>query len=205
MPSGTVIPKHVQYVVDGGALLHQVPWLNGPAFANIMIRYTEYVIKKYGKAIIVFDGYSGASTKDMTHRRRAKGKKGPTVAFSLGICLTVTKENFLRDAFNKQRFIKFLAESLQVAGCEVFHAISDADTLIVQKAVEVADYQDTVLVRNDTDLLILSLFHARTTSDNLFFAPEPKKNSTPGHQANKNRCGAFYLQAHSLSPCFARV
>ena len=44
--------------------------------------YTEYVEKKYGKLIVVFDGYSGTSTKDMTHQRWSKGQNGVTVTFT---------------------------------------------------------------------------------------------------------------------------
>ena len=42
-------------------------------FGNIIDQYTGYVKRKYKDAIIVFDGYSGTSTKDMTHWQWAKG------------------------------------------------------------------------------------------------------------------------------------
>ncbi len=38
--------------------------------------YTEYVTKKYGEAIIVFDGYGESSTKDMNTKDELKGKLG---------------------------------------------------------------------------------------------------------------------------------
>ena len=66
---------------------------------------------------------------------------------------------------------------MQLVGCEVFHAPSDADVLIAKKAVESADTQDTALVGDDTDLLVLLLYHSKLTSNELFFAPEPKKNA----------------------------
>ena len=171
------IPKQVQYVIDGGALLHRIPWTRGETFACILKRYTEYVQKKYGKALVVFDGYCAASTKDMAHRRWAKGKQGPTVSFTKEMCLTVTKDIFLSNSMNKQNFLKHLGDDLQTAGCEVFHASSDADVLIAQKAVESANVQDTVLVGDDTDLLVLLLHHSNSTGQGLFFAPEPKKNA----------------------------
>ena len=49
--------------------------------------------------------------------------------------------------------------------------------LIAKKAVESADTQDTALVGDDTDLLVLLLYHSKLTSNELFFAPEPKKNA----------------------------
>ena len=42
--------------------------------------YCSYVTKKYGKAIVVFDGYDDMSTKNMTHQRRAAEKAGATVS-----------------------------------------------------------------------------------------------------------------------------
>jgi len=57
----------VQYVLDGGALLHQIPWRQGfPTYKEICDIYCWYVTGKYGDAIVVFDGYSHSSTKDDT-------------------------------------------------------------------------------------------------------------------------------------------
>ena len=89
-----------------------------------------YVLKKYGKAVVVFDGYSAASTKDMVHKQRAKGKQGPTVSFTNDMVLSVSKDIFLSNSVNKQNFIQQLGNNLQAAGCEFFHASSDADFLI---------------------------------------------------------------------------
>ena len=150
---------------------------HGIKISIILDRYTDYVVKKYGKATVVFDGYNGASTKDMAHRRRAKGKKGPTVSFTVDMSLTRAKDLFLSDSANKQQFLLLLGQHLQVAGCEVFHASSDADFLIVNKAIESSTTKGTVLVGDDNDLLVLSLFHQKTSNHSLFFAPEPKKNA----------------------------
>ena len=127
---------------------------------------------------MVFDGYEGRSTKDMTHMQRSKGKKGVSVSFSIDMNLTVTKEVFLNDHSNKQRFVKLLGEQLRNSGCQVFHDISDADLLIVKKTLESAEAGDTVLVGDDTDLLALLLFHAKPNNKyKILFAPEPKRNT----------------------------
>ena len=57
LPRRILIPKSVQYVVDGGALLHRIPWTHGSTFVNILDSYGDYEVKKYGKATIVFDAY----------------------------------------------------------------------------------------------------------------------------------------------------
>ena len=58
--------------------------------------------------MVIFDGYDSASTKDMTHQRRHKGKKGTKVSFTLDMNLTRSKDLFLAHSTNKQRFIAFL-------------------------------------------------------------------------------------------------
>ena len=50
----------------------------GTTYTEICSVYTAYVLKKYGEAVVVFDGYDGKSTKDMTHQRRTKGQAGVT-------------------------------------------------------------------------------------------------------------------------------
>ena len=56
------IPKDIQYVLDGGSLLHRIPWHKGTTFLDILKSYRNYVLDKYGEAIIIFDGYEVAST-----------------------------------------------------------------------------------------------------------------------------------------------
>ena len=58
----------------------------------------------------------------------------------------------------------------------MFHATSDADVLIMQKAIDSADIQDTVVMGDYTDLLVLSL-HKEPLSHKLYFAPQPKRNA----------------------------
>ena len=61
-------------VLDGGFLLQCIPWTRGRGggtYREICTVYTDYMVKKYGEAIVVFDGYGESSTKDMVHQRRA--------------------------------------------------------------------------------------------------------------------------------------
>ena len=52
----------LQFVLDGVALIHRIPWLLG-CTRNVCALYCNYVDQKYGKTIIVFDGYTSTSTK----------------------------------------------------------------------------------------------------------------------------------------------
>ena len=97
LPSDHTGPKgDVQYVLDGGALLHRIPWPQGfPKYREICDMYCQYVTRKYGAAIVIFDGYNRSSTKDMTHQRRAGGKTATPVTFSDDMKLTMKKDHFL--------------------------------------------------------------------------------------------------------------
>ncbi len=78
---------------------------------------------------------------------------------------------------NKQQFIFMLSEALQKKNCETHHASGDADLLIVLKAIQSATTTNTVLVGDDTDLIVLLCYHASMESHDLFFRPEPKRNT----------------------------
>ena len=108
----TDIPKDIQYVLDGGNFLHKIPWIKGSTYSEILKSYRNYVLSKYGEAIVVFDGYDVVSTKDLTHNRCSKDKLSPLVTFTPEMCLTSTKELFLSIKQNKQKFISVLGAEL---------------------------------------------------------------------------------------------
>ena len=62
-----LLTEKVQYVLDCGALIYHIPCTMGTSWDEICNTYTQYVAGKYGKAVVVFDGYSDApSIKDCT-------------------------------------------------------------------------------------------------------------------------------------------
>ena len=124
----------------------------------------------------MFDGYD-MYTKNLTHQRRAAEKAGATVTFTENMKVTLQKNNFLANPKNKQRFISMLSRFLQEDDCPTNHAEGDADVLIVKTAVVSARERNTVLLGDDTDLLVLLCFYTRSDSFDLYFKPEPKANS----------------------------
>ena len=99
---------------------------------------------------------------------------GVAVSFTKDTKLNMKKGIFLLNSTNKQQFINMLSHFLE-RYCKVYHASGDADVMIVQNAVELARVADTVLVGNDTDLLVLLCYHDCLESHNIFCKPEPKK------------------------------
>ena len=113
-----------------------------------------------GPAIVVFGGYLIPSTKYTTHQRLTGDKVGIEVTFTGDMKLTMSKDVFLSNVANKQNFADMLSHYLKLAGCLTEHAEEDADLLISQTAVQSAATKNTVLVADDTDLVILLCYYA---------------------------------------------
>ena len=76
---------------------------------------------------------------------------------------------------NKQIFVNLFGAHLERANCKVHHARDDADLVIVTTTLQVSQTNDTVLVGDDTDLIVLLLYHSTADCPNkIFFKPEPK-------------------------------
>lgn len=73
-----------------------------------------------------------------------------------------------RDYINAN-FINILSAKMVEKGIKTKHADSDADVLIALTAIESAKTKPTVLLGEDTDLLVLLLHHADVTSNSLIF------------------------------------
>jgi hypothetical protein len=105
----------VNYVIDGGSLLHHLLWPHDSTYNTVFSLGVQYVTRKYGQATIVFDGYEdGPSTKDCTHLRRA-GAGSPTIKFEGHMVMSSKKQDFLANKTNKQRFINMFANKLLAA------------------------------------------------------------------------------------------
>ena len=75
-------------------------------------------------------------------------------------CQPIDSLDYMANRQNKQCFIFMLSEGLKKNNCEVHHVSGNADLLIVMKAVQSANSSNTVLVGDDTDLLVLLCHHA---------------------------------------------
>ena len=90
----------------------------------------------------------------LTVLRRTKSSMASEVRFTGDIICSMKEDVFLSNKTNKQRFITLLSSHLQQNNIVVIHAEADADVLVAETAIESAALNDTVLVGDDTDLLI---------------------------------------------------
>jgi hypothetical protein len=164
------------FVLDGGSLLHRLPWLKGESFGAIGAMYADFVVKRFGtnNCTVVFDGYlAGPSIKDITHCRR--GNHGATVSFTSVSIFSGRKEDFLSNTKNKHHFIELLAECLRLRGVKVICCEGDADVEIAKVSVVMSSEATTTLIGEDTDLLLLLLYYADVNSHPLSFRSDKAK------------------------------
>lgn len=178
LSSATEPSGDVQYVLDGGALLHRIPWPHGsPTYRELALLYCNYVTRNYGQACIVFDGYQEVNTKYMTQLRRSKGKQSTEVTFTDQMKCSQHKDTFLSNPTNKQRFIILLGEYLEYHNCVVLHSQGDADVLIATTGVRYAGLSTTIVVGDDTDLIMLLAYYADLQSHDIFLHTQSKSST----------------------------
>ena len=153
----------VSCVIDGGALFHKVKWTIGSTFEDVMKSYQDYIqsrFSRYHNVYIVFDGYDDKlSIKATEHKRRSLQSTSPNVNVTENMILTTNRETFLNNHVNKDQFIKLLCKKLLQSGINILQSKGDADVLIIKKAIEEATKYGVDVVAEDTDILILLIYH----------------------------------------------
>ena len=92
--------EDVQYGLDGGALLHRLPWPQGSKYDDVYQMYVNHV--KQRTAVLVFDEYTNdPSTKDALHLIRTRTCSGVTVHFTGDILIQSKKDEFVANKENK--------------------------------------------------------------------------------------------------------
>ena len=177
--SGSGYPQSSMFVVDGGYLLHRVIWPQHATCRDLYKAYVCYVQKHFcAGCYVIFDGYSnGPSTKGVEQERRAMEVRSSDIEFAEDMPVAVRQECFFANEKNKARFIRALADHMEMAGIEVKQAPADADTVIVRTAIDLSPTIDVVVVGTDVDLLILLL--QLSPSDNHLYMFKPGSGKYP--------------------------
>ena len=202
-----IAPKTECYVLDGGSLLHRLPWKLGDSYGAIAQSYVDFTNRHYGLAIVVFDGYGGGpSIKDNTHQRHGHNIL-PVVKFTEETEFSGKKGDFLSRDSNKQGLINLISDGLRKRGCNVINASGDADVDIVKAAVESSHLHSTTLIGEDTDLFVLILYHAHAEYKNLYFRSDTKAKATKVYNINRlkvilgNDLCSQLLFIHAITGC----
>lgn len=199
------IPKTEHYVLDGGSLLHRLKWTEGSTYKSIADAYASFTVERYGKATVVFDGYCRPSTKDNTHERRKTSAVKRIVNITEATKFVGKKEDFLSNEINKKSMIDMITTCLRQQECHVIQAEGDADVDIVKAAVTMSSMKSTTLIGEDTDLLVLLLYHGKVDSRELYFRSDKEKPHVYDIRALKTSLGSdvctSLLFAHAFTGC----
>ena len=127
-------------------MLHQLDWQNDCTYADIIASYTDYVFRRYGTfSFVCFDGYEEQtmSTKWAEQTRRADKNTAPDVIFDLDMKVTHSRDSFLANKKNPTHLISYLMTSLSTKCIVSKQATGDADYLICNTAITLAqEYED---------------------------------------------------------------
>jgi hypothetical protein len=159
-------------VIDGCALMHRLPWPKVGTMETVCEYFVTAVIQRKSPEMpvwVVFDSYGASTTKDPEQkRRRLLQGSFPDVALESKTPIPGNKAAFLSNKHNKQSLINVFETYLNEAGVEVQHAGEEGDAyvVIVREAIELTTAHDCSVrvVADDTDVLILLLYHVRRSS-----------------------------------------
>ena len=76
-----------------------------------------------------------------------------------------TREKFLANSLNKQKFIRLVGNKLEKKGCTVIHSRDGADLNIAMYATSYSAHKNVTVIAEDTDILILLLSLATDDSE----------------------------------------
>ena len=116
--------------------------------------------------------------------------------------LQTSKEQFLVNKENKQRFISALGVALETTSTVVYSK-ADADLDIVFAAIDCAKTKATAVVGEDTDPLILLAHHACPDSHDIvfFFGQKGKEYQNLEYETTRI-CSWRATSSSSISSCF---
>ena len=177
------LPETDCYVLYSGSLLHRLPRKIGDSYGVIAECYADFTVRHYGG--VKFDGYGeGPSIKDNTHQRRGKSMH-PVVSFTVETEFSGKKDDFLSRDENKADMIALIITALywKRMPCQ---SPGDAGVDIVKATVERSRLCTTMLVGEDTDLLILLLHYSRRDNEAIYFRSDANKQSKEHNVYNIN-------------------
>jgi hypothetical protein len=170
-PNAELIADNFQpdtYVIDGCALLHQIPWPKVGTLGDAARYFVIYVTSHFMtiadvNVSVVFDSYDSCITKDVERKRRKiMHTSSADIVVTLDTPVPTNKATFLANEHNKKHFIKLVGSLLLKSHIAVQDACEegDADVVLVRLAMsKVLPGKKVVVVSEDCDVLVLLIHH----------------------------------------------
>ena len=100
--------------------------------------------------------------------------------------LTTTREVFL--CKSKDQLIKALLVQLKELGFLTYQSEGDADTFIVERALQQATHSTVDVVAEDTDIVVFLINHWENSKNDIFFNTEKRQESTKVNKWSNIEC-----------------
>ena len=143
-------------------------------FSSILDSYVKYADGMVKGIHIIFDGYLSSNAKN---HWRCNPIQFTAIELTSSILLDCRKDLFLSNNGNKQMFIGLLAIWL-ISDGHVFQCTDDADTIIVDRATELAEEFNVCVHASDTDVFILVIKKLKLSTPNTVYLIQEKSNRT---------------------------
>ena len=114
------------------------------------------------------------------------------------------KDDFLSNGINKHALIQLISGRLREKGCHTIQAEGDSDFDIVKAAVSISAHISRTVIGEDTDLLVLLLYHAATNfCKDLYFQSNKGKPNVYNLMVLKCLLGVDVYSDMSFSNAFS--
>ena len=173
----TQFPPDSIPVIAGGWLLHFIRWKKNATYADVLGQYSSFLRTNYGMCCVLFDGYEYDSTKDHEYKRRQSGKVSASIVIAENAHVHRDQQAFFSNEKNKTNFVSLLTTHLWGTG----HQVEEAVVMQIHSLypVRLNSLGMVTVVAEDTDVLIMLVYHWRNCMEDIFIRKESRL-STPG-------------------------
>ena len=132
------------------------------------------------------EGKSGKRRESWLEHIRRTGNSSANVPVESSTEAHQNQDAFLKNDHNKKQLIAILSHHLRDMGHDVRNSDSDADTLTVSTALEYALNENVTVITDDTDILVLLMYHWHTTMKEIYFHSQGNRSKMQKHGILEN-------------------
>ena len=149
------------HVIDGCAWFYCIPWPKVGKLSDIYQLLLDSLPLDQGGATVIFDDYTQENTKAPERKCLKSTTSSTHVDMKIKTFIPTDWEKFLSCKENKQKLIDLFSFHFLQEGVLVKHALDDgdADTMIVQQAMNEATKKNVAVHCIDTNVFITFLHH----------------------------------------------
>ena len=198
------------YSADSYNAIHGCTWfycISWPKVGNLNDLYRLFLdslLLDQGGATVIFDDYTQESTKAPGQKRRKNNISSTQTDLKMNTIIQTDRKKFLSCKENKQKLIDLFSFDLLREYVLLKHALDDGDanTMIVQQALNEATKKNVVVYCIDTDVFIALLNHFDISGNSIVMTTKQglcsNEKVAPTLDNDLRQC---LLISHAISGC----